>query len=159
MFVARRWATHCYTPNVLFSQGTRSFKKKSQEGPPDVASRTDLNDDFIKRVWLLMPKPKAQFTPEEAERRYKLGRGKVINELREHNTRQKAEMIRIKLKWAAVNALPTPCREAAMVTDSVIFPDIPQLNDYPPPLRDPDNPDAFKPLPRRRWKFVSNFVD
>lgn len=144
---------------VVFTHGSRTFKKKVAGAPEEVGAKTDANDDWIKRIWLLMPKPKPEFTPEEAKRRFKLGREKVKNELREHNERQKQEMIRIKLKWAAVNALPTPCREAAMVTNSTNFPEIPVLCDYPPPLRDPDNPDEYKPPARRRWKFISTFAD
>ena len=136
-----------------------SFRQSNLPDKDDSFSAKDVHDDFVKRVWLKMPKEKPQFTPEEAKIRITLGKRKVMNELREHNTRQKAEMIRIKLKWSAVNALPTPCREAAMISDNTRFPDLPLLMDYPPKLKDPDNPEDWKPRPRKRWKFINNFRD
>merc|ERR1712130_129842 len=136
-----------------------SFRQSNvKEGGDDGLSK-DVHDDFVKRVWLKMPKEKPNFTPKEADKRFSLARRKVMNEKREHNIEEKAENIRIKLKWAAVNALPTPCREAALIDDYTSFPTIPLLVDYPPKLKDPDNPDDWKPRSRKRWKFVNEFRD
>lgn len=136
-----------------------SFRQKNATGDGEEFAAKDVHDDFVKRVWLKMPKPKPEFTPKECDKRIILGKRKVMNELREHNIRQKAEMIRIKLKWCAINALPTPCREAALIPDHTRLPDIPTLLDYPPKFKDPDNPEDWEPINRFRWKFVNNFRD
>merc|ERR1712137_592428 len=156
-----RVSPSCCSAVPVFTQ-TRlgSFRQKNvKEAGEDVSHAKELHDNFVKRVWLLMPKPKPVLTPDEAEKRYRIGCKKVANELREHNTRQKKEMIRIKPKWASVNALPTPCREAAMIQDNTIFPDMPLLVAYPPKLKDPDEPDDWKPMPQKRWKYTNNFRD
>mmetsp|Transcript_15812 Transcript_15812/g.24724 ORF Transcript_15812/g.24724 Transcript_15812/m.24724 type:complete len:174 (-) Transcript_15812:35-556(-) len=159
-FVFSRISVGNSFPHSLSNQTRHaSVKKKvkTQVKEEGGARAREVRDNFVKRVWLLMPKPPPKLSEKEKAHRFMLGKRKVMNELREHNIEQKSELTRIKLKWAAVNALPTPCREAAMIPDTTRLPDIPLLADFPPKLKDPDDPDDWKPVVQKRWKFINKF--
>ena len=132
-------------------------KKEAEKKKKDSVPDPEGHDSFLKRCTLFHNKPDPDFDNDFGRKRFKVAQKLTMNYLRENNIRSKARNIRIKLKWAAVNALPTPCREAALIQDNNRLPSIPTLVDFP--AKPPSEGGTKLHKSASGWKFTSRFVD
>jgi hypothetical protein len=132
-------------------------KAKAEEGLQE--EDREASDSFSKRAILFLPKDPPKLSPEYKTLRYNLGRDLARGEFQEHRQREQEDQVRIKLKWAALHALPTPLREAAMIPDTSRLPKIKWLLDFPPEPKSSDQEDVQVDRDMFAWRYTSNFRD